>query len=524
MSTKHARTLVRPLLCVVLASCSVSDEDAGGPPLTGGLTNPEGLGTTGLRRLDRFEVLASVKAAFGVSADELATLLPDDLAGTNPFANDYEAQTISSLVIGSYAAFAQAYAQKLATTGGLAQQIGQCTPAKADDAPCFRAIASVAGRRMFRHALTSDELDTYTAAILPEATSTGDFNTAVEMLVELLVQHPRFLYRIERGSGALDDNEIATRMAFLLWGAGPDDELLDAADAGQLQEANVRVHHARRMLDDPRAQANLHRFHAEWLGFSAAPLPAAIAADLEDETAHLIDRVVFEKDGSWLDLFNWPETYVTPALATQYAFPSQSTPGWTSYPANRGGGVLAHGSFLALGAKFGDTSPTVRGNEIYKRITCGQLPPLPASIDTDTPPGDPSQCKPERYVMRTTSGCDSCHATIDNIGFGLENFGVFGQWRDVEPNKPQCAIAAAGTWNGNAFAGTKELGALIASDPQTSACATRQLFRFVAGRDERSDDVAMLEALDTTYKSNTSLRNLLTALVESPAIAYRKGN
>lgn len=496
------------LCCVVLASCTGDIPEQ--PP---GLTDPAAFGITGVRRLTRLEITSSVGDAFGVPADDLAEMLPEDLAGTNPFDNDYEAQTVSGLVISNYSTFAEAYAAKLAATPGLAQQLGGCTT---NDAACFRAVLSTAGRRMFRHPLTTDELDAYTAKIY-----TGDFPTAIEMMGLLLVQHPRFLYRTERPSGDLDDYEIATRIAFLLWGQNPDDKLLDAAAAGELVKSSDRATQAQRMLDDPRAQRQLHRFHALWLGYSVAPLPAALADDLRSETEHLIDRVVFEQDADWLTLFASDESYLTPALATQYGLPAVAQTGWT---AGRGGGVLSHGTFLTLGAKFGDTSPTVRGNEIYKRITCSDLPPIPPSVDTDMPPGDPAQCKQERYTMRLLGGCQDCHGIIDNVGLGLENFGVSGAWRTTEPGKPQCSIAGNGIWNGDAFLGVSGLGKRIVDDPRTRACATKQLFRFVAGRDETTDDTATLGSLATAFTDDRSLRNLLAGLVASPAIAFRKGN
>ena len=503
----------RITLCALIASCGTDHR------LPNDLNDPGAFGVTGLRRLTRFELVSSVGDVFGVDAAPLQAMLPEDLAGGNPFDNNYRAQTVSPLVVTDYATFAQAYAAQLAATADLPQRLGGCTPAAADDRACFDALASKIGRRMFRRPLAASELAAYAEVILPQAKAAGSFATAVEMLGLLFVQHPAFLYRLEQ-DGALDDFQIATRMSFLLWGSVPDDALLDVAEAGTLDDAQVRATQAKRMLDDPRAQRNLHRFHALWLGFSDAPLPSALATDLVDETNHLIDRIVFEQDAEWLALFHWNETYLTPALATQYGLPPVTSPGWV---ASRGGGVLTHGSFLSLGAKFGDTSPTVRGAEIFKRITCWRLGTIPPSVDTDMPPGAPTDCKPQRYVMREIDGCKQCHGIIDNIGFGLENFGVFGQWRTTEPDHPQCVIDGAGSLNGLAFSGAEQLGALLADDPSVSACATTQLFRWMTGRDEDYEDQHTLDALDQQYRANRSLRGLLVDLVTSPAIAYRKG-
>ncbi|HEY5927562.1 MAG TPA: DUF1592 domain-containing protein [Kofleriaceae bacterium] len=509
-------TLTGIAVCVVLAGCG---NDQRSP---NELSDPNAFGVSGLRRLTRVEVANSVGDVFGVDAVPLQAMLPEDISGGNPFDNNYRAQTVSPLVISDYSAFASAYAAQLAVTLELPQRLGGCTPVAPDDRSCFDAIASNAGRRMFRRPLESAELSAYGDAILPHAKTAGSFATAIEMLGLLLVQHPAFLYRLEQ-DGDLDNFQIATRMSFLLWGSVPDDELLDAAEDAKLDDASVRAVHAERMLDDPRAKRNLHRFHELWLGFSDAPLPTNLAADLREETSRLVDRVVFEQDAEWLSLFNASETYVTPALATQYGFAPVAGPGWVTYPAGRGGGVLTHGSFLSLGAKFGDTSPTVRGAEIFHRLSCGELGTIPPNVDTDMPPGLPTDCKPERYSMREITGCDQCHGIIDNIGFGLENFGVFGAWRATEPGKPQCVIDAVGSWNGMAFSGPEQLGALIADDPRVSACATKQVFRWMTGRDEDSGDRNTLGVLDAHYRENRSLRALLLQLVTSPAIAYRKG-
>src|SRR5688572_20394476 len=216
-------TLPRIAICAVLAGCG-SDHR-----LPEDLSDPSAFGTSGLRRLTRTEVANSVTDVFGVDATPLATMLPEDIAGTNPFDNNYQAQTVSPLVVSDYGVFAQAYATKLAAASDVPLRLGGCTPAAPDDRSCFAAIAANVGRRMFRRPLTSAELAAFGDAILPHAKAAGSFATAVEMLGLLFVQHPEFLYRLEQ-DGELDDFQIATRMSFLLWGSVPDDELLDAAE------------------------------------------------------------------------------------------------------------------------------------------------------------------------------------------------------------------------------------------------------------------------------------------------------
>ncbi|MCB1124351.1 MAG: DUF1592 domain-containing protein, partial [Verrucomicrobiae bacterium] len=78
------------------------------------------------------------------------------------------------------------------------------------------------------------------------------------LLVRILVA-PEFLYRIENPVGtqevvALSDWELASRLSYFLWSSKPDDELLQAAQAGELKTDEGLTRQTRRMLQDPRAR------------------------------------------------------------------------------------------------------------------------------------------------------------------------------------------------------------------------------------------------------------------------------
>ena len=62
-------------------------------------------------------------------------------------------------------------------------------------------------------------------------------------------------------------------------------------------------------------------------------------------------------------------------------------------------------------------------------------------------------------VHRKDANCASCHARLDPLGFGLENFDVLGRWRDQIRDLP---VDAAGTLTtGALFAGPEELKAIL---------------------------------------------------------------
>lgn len=484
------------------------------------------LGATPMQRLTQRQLGLEVTRALGIDAGALLDLAPADSPSSTWFDNDANALSFSLQNVTASEAFARAVGQAAkARTPALAG----CTPTGATDAACFAQFVSRVGRRFYRRELSASEVQRHVDVFLPFAAEDHDFGSAVEWAVTAWVQHPEFLYRIEHGApqpGAptpLDGPEIATRLAFLVTGAGPDDALLDAAAAGRLATEAGRVEQAARLLDTTAARLERRRFHAQWLGYENRFLPPQLELDARAESDALVDRVTADDRADWLSLVTATETFVTPALATHYSLPSPgATAGWVTYPAGRGGGVLSHLTVSNLGAKFGDTSPTLRGVELYHRLLCGELQgAIPPGLDTTRQPGSASDCKPQRYTMRSTVGCQQCHGIIDALGFGLENLGADGQWRTVETTNPACSIDGNGDLETKPFRGPAQLGALLTADTRLARCATRQLFHAFLGRTAGQADVPTLDALAGQYFETRSYRSLVLALAQSPAITFK---
>lgn len=502
------------------------------PPSPDALYLPAALGQTGAQRLTRRQLLAAVEEIFGRPAGAAAPLAPIDSGSATYFEVDYRALSFTQQLILDYEAFATEYAKVVrADRSGFAQRAG-CSPSRADDTPCFRAYAERVGRRVLRRTVSPAESQAWATSLLRYAVASSDFYTAVEGLVAMWLQHPEFLYRVEAGAPRagqvqqLTGFEVATRLSFLVTELPPDDALLDAAASGALATPVGRRAETERLLSTPAATAAAEHFHARWLGFDDVLIPAALDADARAETAKLVARVTADGAADWLDLFTAKQTWVTPALATHYGLPAPAAAGgWVTYPAGRGAGVLGHATVARLGAKFGDTSPTLRGYELLKRAMCGKLSgQIPPGVDIDTQPGLPTDCKNVRYYQRGVTACSSCHSITDNLGFGLENLGAHGEWRTAEPQNAMCVIDGKGEVKGQAFTGPEQLGELLRNDPAVAACATKQLFHVMVGRASTAEDVATLEALSGQYYQSRSWRSLLLAVASSPAIIHKGAN
>ena len=336
----------------------------------------------------------------------------------------------------------------------------------------------------------------------------NDFYTGVGLVVQAVLQDPEFLYRIEVGQPTtddgvfkLDDYEIATRMAYLLWGSTPSDELLQDAEDGKLEATQDRLDVVERMLDDPRARTQMHRYHAMWLGYRGIPHSADLVEAFSEETSALIDRVIFDDHLNYTELFTLNETFVDDALAQHYGLPSPNGGrGWVTYDSTERSGILGHGSVLAAFSKFTDTSPTQRGIFVRERLMCLETPAPPPEVDPDNPPGnpdDPTACKEERYdAHREIQSCASCHNLFDPIGIGLEKYDIAGVYRDHDDGKPECIIAAAGELPGvGSFSGPAELAQRLIESELLESCAVQQYLTFAYGRELESEEKERIETM-----------------------------
>lgn len=495
------------------------------------LSQYEVLGHIPLRRLTFSEITKTLKNIFSLAPSSSAiALLPADLMDEtiSPFKNVASLQSINPTFLENLESFAELYSSEITSNKNRIDQLAGCTPALVRDETCFLAFAQRVGRLMLRKQITNSELNRY-RVLLNNAEAEGDFYVATRLLLKYFLMSPEFIYKIEAGEivpgknlRELNSYEIASRLSFFLWGSGPDSTLLDAADRGELRDQNSRLVAAQRMMKDPKARLHWREFHADWLGYSESVLPANLEADMLQESHLLVDRITSSTTEDWLDLFTVDESYLTPALATHYGVAPPTFADWVKLPNERAAGIISHASFLAQGSKFGDTSPTLRGYKILKRVLCQKLGPVPDSIDPDNPPpSSPGTCKESAYYMRTVSSCSSCHKLTDNIGFGLENFSATGTYRIKEAGKPNCAISGDGGVGTTSFTGAQELGRAIASEPAAIACASRQLVRSLTGREDSSSDTLLVSALHAQYNETPQFQSMVLSLIASPGFIHQ---
>lgn len=494
---------------------------------------PDDVPTSGVRRLSRAEYDATVADLVGPTSQNASSYLPNDVV--DPFDNDRTTQQPSAVLVTGFESLANAIASEVVADAQRRAELLDCTPSGPSDDGCLESFVTTFGRRALRRPLANAEVRGLVGLGRAVAEQTGDFWDGVDVVLRALLQHPSFVYRVETGTptGAagvfrLDGFEIATRLSYLLWGTTPTDALLDRAEAGELDTAEGVREVARTMLDDPRARDRIDRFHAMWLGYWQLPHDPALTSRLRSETRALVERVVFDERGSWFDLFTAGETWVDAELAEHYgmAGPADPAGGWVAYTDPNRMGILSHGSFLSVNAKFGDTSPTLRGKLVRERLMCQTIPPPPPTVNVDEPPAsvEEGDCKIDRYAAHREAGaCRDCHERIDPVGFGLEGFDQQGRPREHDVGDPACLIDGEGDLDGEPFTGPAGLAELLVTGDGLALCAVHQTWRLAMGQGALGVDRGWIEDLEASFEdSGYRLDELLLDIVGDERFSFRR--
>jgi len=496
-------------------------------------------GPVRLRRLTHAEYARSVRDVLGVDPAAEVALFPADVT-TGSFDNDAQNQTISVLLGEGYLGAAQTIAAQVVADPGLRDAALGCDPAIGET--CLREGLSRLGRMLWRRPLAADELDALVAVGAAEETS----DEQVSIAIEALLLSPKFLFRVEIGEPTADDPsilrltgyEVATRLSYFLWGTTPDGALLDAAEAGELDEADGVSEHARRMLADERARGAMRDFTEQWFRVrdmeeqyrDPVAFPGwgpGLATSMREELALLLDDYMWSEE-SMLGIYTADHGYVDARLAEVYGLPAGDMAlepvSWAD-DAERGG-LFTTAAFATASSRAGDTSPVTRAVYVREVMLCDPPPAPPPDVPLLEPEeGESVEDAFERHTKDPV--CAGCHLTLDPIGHGLERYDSIGRLReayaDGSPVRLEGKITIDGQERG--FAGGKELGQAIAGSEAAAECVVAHAYRFALGREETEDDTCSMARLSESFATaDQAFEPLLVEIVTSDAFRFRRAH
>ena len=126
--------------------------------------------------------------------------------------------------------------------------------------------------------------------------------------------------------------------------------------------------------------------------------------------------------------------------------------------------------------------------------------------------------------------CASCHNLIDPIGFGFEKFDAIGMRREQyklvfgseessrSRTKEVLLDLDTTAWvtgiPNSEFTNPRGLGELLAQTPQCQECVVKQVFRYMAGREDTPADRPMIRrALNRFRNSGFRFKELIVSLI-----------
>ena len=400
------------------------------------------------RRLTREEYNRTIRDLVGLDLRP-ADQFPVDFSGTSGFSNSSNTLFLATAHLDRYLTAAEEVIDTV-------RNLPQAWAALRGDGGSDESLRRFA-RLAFRKTPENGELEELRRH-LEIARDTGQpEEDALATAFKLVLISPHFLLRVEKaGQPGIDEKvastDLASRLSYFLWASSPDEKLLGAAEGGLLGKKTGRENEIARMLSDDRSLALGEVFAGEWLGtHNVGPrirkdpidnpwCTESLMKAMRDETALFIHSLIRE-NAPVERMINARYTFLNEELARFYRIPGVDGDAMrkVSLKTPRRGGLLGHASILAATSFPDRTSPVVRGTWILTTLLGTPPPPPPPNVPEIEGGGrgrdGVRNLREQLEVHRRSERCAGCHSRIDPLGFALENYAEFGQWRSNVDNR-----------------------------------------------------------------------------------------
>jgi len=493
-----------------------------------------------LRRLNRAEYTNTIRDLLGVKID-VTGLLPVDDSGYG-FDNNGDVLTLSPLHMERYLEAARVALAETSKNKDWKNYLSK-SDESSDDDHMLRVVRGFAGKA-FRRPLREGEAERYLDFLERAKDSGGGVDYAIKQAMSAILVSPSFLYREEPSfkSGKdsialLDEHALASRLSYFLWSSMPDKRLRELADRGELRK-NLHAEIGR-MLASGKSRALVENFVGQWLQLrdmeAISPdrktfktFDSKLASNMRTETEMLVQYIIKENQ-TIMTLLDADFTFVNQRLAEHYGI--EGVEGEHFRKVSLDGlprrGLLGHGSVLTLTSHAGRTSPVLRGKYVLENILNTPPPPAPPNV-----PALGSESEGRKHAVslrkeleahRNDPACASCHALMDPIGFGLENFDGVGRWREKDRGMP---IDSSGKLvTGQKFLDSEEMCEIIVRDYESEfhrSVAVKMLTYSLGRGVEYFDRPAIDEIVMKAEQDDGRFLSWVIAVAESVPFQYRR--
>ncbi|MCM3873170.1 MAG: DUF1592 domain-containing protein [Pyrinomonadaceae bacterium] len=412
---------------------------------------------------------------------------------------------------------------------------------------CARMIVVDLARRAYRRPVTPSEVSQLVRLITLARQQGDSFEEGLSLAVQAMLISPHFLFRVERDRPSvqaahtaaaypISQHELASRLSYFLWSSMPDEQLFHCADQQLLRRPAVLAGQVRRMLQDPKSRALVENFGGQWLELrrleSVSPdrdrfpdFEDYLRQSMRHETEMFFASIVRE-DRSIMDFLDGNYTYVNERIAQLYHLPGVVGPEFRRVDLTgnkQRGGVLTHASVLTVSSYATRTSPVLRGQWILENFLNAASPPPPPNVPNlnEAAIGTAASLRKQMEQHRQNATCASCHARMDPLGFGLENYDAIGAWRTEDGKFP---IDPSGVLpDGRTFKAPHELKAILRYDRNAFAQGlTEKLLTYALGRGlETYDKPAVTKIAGSLAHDDYRFSSLVMNVVSSVPFQMR---
>ena len=418
-------------------------------------------------------------------------------------------------------------------------------PAPTNKIEYAREILTRFATRAYRRPAKTNEMERLVKFVQATMKQGDSFERGVQLALQAVLVSPHFLFRGElqpepdnpRVIHPVNDYALASRLSYFLWSSMPDDELFALAASGKLRRSLDRQ--VRRMLKDPKSRALVENFGGQWLQLrnlriatpDAKTFPDyddSLRAAMQQETEMFFDNVVRE-DRSVLEFLNGSYTFLNERLARHYGIKNAGAIKGeefqkVSLKGTGRAGILTQGAILTLTSNPTRTSPVKRGKYVLENILGTPPPPAPPNVPELKEVKLTGTLRQQMEQHRENPTCASCHARMDPIGFGFENFDGVGAWRQKDEGH---SIDPAGQLvSGESFAGADGLTTILAKKKREEFvhCLSEKMLTYALGRGtEYYDKCALDQITRGVARKGHRFSSLILEIVQSVPFQQRRG-
>ena len=381
----------------------------------------------------------------------------------------------------------------------------------------------------------------------------GDsFDTAIRLPLSIILASPGFLYLNEPNDAddrrQLTDRELAVRLAYFLWSAPPDQELLELAKQRKLSQPETLRQQVDRMIADERSNEFVAGFVHQWLDMERLDFfqfDTRLYRDFDESTRSAAREEVYQsfahlfrggEDGRISQLLKSDTVFINGLLANYYGIEGVTGDEFQEVSLPEGsprGGLLGMAAIHAMGSDGVVSSPVERGAWVLRHLLHDPPPPAPPNVpQISRLQGEILTTRERLRMHQEEAQCASCHRKIDPIGLGLENFNAAGKWRTTDSfqalDKRGRGVGKKKTWdidpsgaiyNGPSFADYFELRDIVVSRQDDFARGfTEHLIEYALGRPFGfTDEDFAKEVVQSAKIKDYAVSEFIHAVVQSKA-------